>query len=207
MAVQFSETKPYFAKTLALKNLLGERAFSDFKRLMDPCCGTGVDKVIACSEECDSSICLTVKNCLGVFPGGNSSLILNQVGEWIPTGALQRVVEVTSDQLLNMLASPIELVPTPGMGNFIVVDKLIAVYYFNTLAYLNPGNTNAVIAANNIIQLGKFFTSAADKVVQIGPTSVTLTENQPLLLTHTVSEMTTGDGAARIYIYYTINAL
>lgn len=46
MALQFTDPKPYFAKPLALKNLLGERAFNDFKKLMDPCCGCGVD--VAC---------------------------------------------------------------------------------------------------------------------------------------------------------------
>ena len=63
MAVQFSETRPYFAKTLALKNLLGERAFSDFKRLMDPCCGIGLDKI--CISPCGG--------------GGTPSLPLNSV--------------------------------------------------------------------------------------------------------------------------------
>ncbi len=37
--------KGYFAKELALRTLFGDQAFSDLKKLMDPCCGIGVDKI------------------------------------------------------------------------------------------------------------------------------------------------------------------
>lgn len=38
-------TKTYFAKELALRILLGDKAYADFKRFMDPCCGPILNKV------------------------------------------------------------------------------------------------------------------------------------------------------------------
>lgn len=52
MALQFKDNSPYFAKPLALKTLLGERAFSDLKKLMDPCCGIGIENI--CTAPCNS---------------------------------------------------------------------------------------------------------------------------------------------------------
>ena len=42
--------KGYFAKELALRTLFGDQAFTDLKKLLDPCCGIGVDKI--CVEPC-----------------------------------------------------------------------------------------------------------------------------------------------------------
>lgn len=51
MALVFTDSsKPYFAKPLALKNLLGETAYNDLKKLLDPCCGIGLDKI--CTAPC-----------------------------------------------------------------------------------------------------------------------------------------------------------
>lgn len=55
--------KNYFANPLALKNLLGPTAYSDFKRLMDPCCGIGLSKI--CTDPCGG--------------GGTPSLPLNSI--------------------------------------------------------------------------------------------------------------------------------
>lgn len=45
--------KGYFAKELALRTLFGDKAFADLKKLMDPCCGPGVDGL--CTEPCGST--------------------------------------------------------------------------------------------------------------------------------------------------------
>lgn len=49
--------KGYFAKELALRTLFGDQAFADLKKLLDPCCGIGVDKL--CVEPCggDPTMC------------------------------------------------------------------------------------------------------------------------------------------------------
>ena len=199
--------KSYFAKELALRILLGDTAYNDLKRLMDPCCGTGVDKVITCSAQCDTTLCDTIDTCLGITLQGNASLILNQQGNWIQAGALQKVVDITATQLLNIHASPVELVSAPGSNKFIVVDKIIIVFSVGSIVYTNSGNSNTVIAGNNIIQFGKIFTSATNQVTQGAPISATLTANSPLVLSNTINEMANGNGTARIYIYYSINNL
>lgn len=37
--------KTYFAKELALRILLGDKAYADFKRFLDPCCGPILNKI------------------------------------------------------------------------------------------------------------------------------------------------------------------
>lgn len=44
--------KGYFAKELALRTLFGDKAFADLKKLMDPCCGIGIDNI--CTSPCSS---------------------------------------------------------------------------------------------------------------------------------------------------------
>lgn len=44
----------YFANEQALKSLLGNRAFGDLEKLLDPCCGIGIDNI--CTDPCDSII-------------------------------------------------------------------------------------------------------------------------------------------------------
>ena len=138
---------------------------------------------------------------------GDNSLVLSQAGNWITTTGTQKVVNLTSQQLLNLNTSPVELIEAPGENKIIVVDKVILVYYFGTVAYTQPGNTNVICGSNNIIQLGTNLASSTDKILQSFPQTVTLTENTNLELYNTTANMTDGDGTAKLYIYYSINEI
>lgn len=124
---------------------------------------------------------------------------------WEQAGSLIQEVLVTSPELLNMFTSPVILIPAPGVGKFIVVDKIIMKYDFNSQAYTQPGFTNVVMNGNNIVQFGTSLNSGSSFIKQGTPTSVTLTENSPLELTNTTGNLTNGDGTVILYIYYSTN--
>jgi hypothetical protein len=103
--------KSYFAKPEAIKAMFGLQAFNDFKRLMDPCCGIGLDKI--CTSPCGG--------------GGTPSLPLNSV-QYNNAGAFFGDVLFTRDPVTNEtiigltgtdLASNLQITPT---GNTITWD-------------------------------------------------------------------------------------
>ena len=103
-------------------NYYGEKLY---KLLYDCCQGVG-------------SFCYEVKKCLGISDQGDSSKFLNQQGEWITinTNDLLRVkVTVTSEEILNSFTTPVELIPSPGVGYYINVLDVNELEDFNSIAY------------------------------------------------------------------------
>ena len=114
---------------------------------------------------------------------------------------------ITSSQLLSFFTTPVPLVPAPGTGKYLIVDKVIFKYNFGTTAYSGAGNTNVVMGTNNIAQFGGVTAAFASTVTQVGPSSVKLTENTGLDLAHTIGNIVDGDGTADVTVVYQISSL
>lgn len=135
---------------------------------------------------------------------GDTLIYQDGVVSWQQASALVGIVNISSTQLLNMYTSPIELIPAPGSGKYIVVDKIVMKYTYGSVAYTQPGNTNAIEAGNNIVQFGNVLSGGSSFVRQASPTSVVLAENTALQLVNTTGNLTNGDGTVQLYVYYSI---
>jgi len=125
-------------------------------------------------------------------------------------------IELTSNQLLHMLASPITCIAAPGANKIICVVNATFYLFFGTTPYTIAGapkltyQNNVGFTACNLA--AGIFTSAADFIygpatgtnLNTGSTAVTSLVNQPIVLSKTSSEMTLGDGTARLVIQYSI---
>jgi len=139
---------------------------------------------------------------------GNSIIYDGSNVLWQPIGSLSAVVEISSNELKNMHASPITLVPAPGVGKYIAAASVVMKYTFGGIAYTQPGNTNVVsgITTNNIVNMGNVLNSGSSFVRFSGANnSSVLYENAPLQLFNTTGELTNGNGTATVYVYYSIN--
>ena len=74
------------------------------------------------------------------LPGGLQRAVTLITGE--PEAMLQRTVTISSAELLDLVANPVEVIPAPGAGNYIVLDLISCSYHFNSVAYdITAGGT------------------------------------------------------------------
>src|ERR1700731_4464548 len=124
-------------------------------------------------------------------------------------------VALTNTQLSNLFTDPVLLIAAPGPGKAIMVTDAIATLIFGTSGYLvtddGPnlwyGTDVAVGQAVGYNFAGVF--SAVTNSIEIPlPTtiiaSLSVLENQPVMLLSDGSNMTGGDGTGSITVYYTI---
>jgi hypothetical protein len=122
---------------------------------------------------------------------------------------------LTSDELLHLYASPVQLLPPPGPDKYYVIFALFAHYFFNTTPY----NLNGTLAIN--LKEADFIPSYVDAPALLDQTHDTLTGqgpapnrtpaagafNAPLVATAGyTSELTEGDGTLLLILYYTIES-
>lgn len=132
-----------------------------------------------------------------------------------PAGGLLKHerVELTSEQLLALFSSPVEIVATPGAGKYLRVVSSSYILNFGSSAY--AGDTTAGLYYGS--GSGQSADSPADTVFQNGssdiktgaPASIDVNdpaavENQSLVLTSQTSDMTDGDGTGVVEVWYVV---
>lgn len=175
-------------------NYYGEKLY---KLLYDCCQGVG-------------SFCYEVLKCLGISDQGDSSKFLNQQGEWITinTDGLLRVkVTVTSEEILNSFTTPVELIPSPGVGYYINIldvnelqDFNSIVYNTNTTGNLGYGGINAILYITKL----DFLTTSFFKIF---PKNNNIEINRPFSFWTEDGNPTDGNSDITYYITYQIVAV
>lgn len=122
----------------------------------------------------------------------------------------QRTVTLTSEQLLNLHASPIEVIPAPGAGKATIVLKVIYRHILGSTAY-TIGVENALYFADSGVQVassdGSVFANNSDNLQISDGASGDLTanfDNRAIVFTNVGPEMTNGDGTGVVTVQYAI---
>jgi hypothetical protein len=136
-------------------------------------------------------------------------------------------ISLTSAQLLALHSSPVPIIAAPGAGKMILVLSALYELIYGSAAYECSDQTqglffgtgvsgNAADSASDDTLGYQVFTAPADTVVvsaplintQIAPVAPTSgAENQPVVLSSYVADMTTGDGTGSITVLYTVVTL
>jgi hypothetical protein len=121
-------------------------------------------------------------------------------------------VAVSSAEILTLNSLPIELLPTPGVGNY-YDTKIIIEYTFNTTPYVSPGISNDVVigdGTNLMYDIYSLNILSADSVFMIqsmvGPNSLVY-PNTALYLSQQGGDPTSGDGEFLVKIWYSIRTV
>lgn len=143
-----------------------------------------------------------------------------EIGTIQLTASKVSYVTLQPSDILNLKATPVQILPAPGVGKVIALDHIFLQYKFVTTPYSNTGNNDVVFywnAAGASVPYAEFnsngfldqtvshLTNVAISVVGAHQPNA---ENQPVMLSHAggVSEFASGDGLVVVStIYRTIN--
>lgn len=136
-----------------------------------------------------------------------------------PIGFISRTVLLSSVQLLSLKASPVELIPAPGIGKVLILDDVFFQYIFNGTPYTGAGNNDIAVFWKPInvptdvyIELNSrnLIDQSANQVIDtmvFTPTPVpqASVENQPMMIANVgVGEWTNGNGELAVNMSYRI---
>jgi hypothetical protein len=126
-------------------------------------------------------------------------------------------IELSSAQILNLNATPIQVVPAPGVGFRIVPLLCVGHLFAGSAAYTNGGGGFPELLVGTAAYV---FTDAALFLVTVAPNrrhqtmqfaevldtaaNPPTSENAPLTFSKATAEFAAGNGTARIAVYYTI---
>lgn len=133
---------------------------------------------------------------------------------WSAGGVLKTITTLSSAQILALSTVPVSLVPAPGAGLTIVVEKIVFNFAATSTQYANGGTvefryTNASGAivtgsagiANTVIQ------SASTSITILGgnsATNVVGVANAAIVVDNASAPFITGTGTATVTVYYSI---
>lgn len=152
----------------------------------------------------------------GLPSGGGATLVLGDSSgnaSWSTNHMFFQSQTITSSQLLNLRASPVQLLPAPGSNKFYRVINCVAMLKFGTTPYTTTGavlagtyGINGSLAWTN---MNTFMAGGSNFITiklgsQIGVSGTVL--NQPIYLCNTGgSDLQSGDSSITIQLYYTIS--
>jgi hypothetical protein len=126
-------------------------------------------------------------------------------------------IDLTSAQLLALNATPVQIVPAPGVGFKIVPILCIVDFFGGTIAYTNGGGGFPELLAGSAAYV---FADAAIFLVTVSPNrrhqtmqfaevldtaaNPPTSENAALTFSKATAELAAGNGTARVTVYYTI---
>ena len=128
----------------------------------------------------------------------------------------QASVDLTSAQLLALVASPVTLVAAPGVG-YQIIPYLVLIHFFGgSIAYtdaggavsLAAGTSNYPLSANSIFLVTvspnrRLLTEGFGEVLNTAANPPT-SENAPLVIKKITNELAAGNGTARVTVLYMI---
>jgi hypothetical protein len=126
-------------------------------------------------------------------------------------------ITVTSAQLKDLVANPVEIIPAPGVGKAIFPTAVYYDYKFGTVAYVDPNDGRAAlkmggvsidqpITAISLIDASESKAFFGGALIFSGP-DVSLTRAQAtsaLVLGAAAQNLTTGDGTLTITVLYQV---
>lgn len=125
----------------------------------------------------------------------------------------QTDVIISSAQILAMNVTPITLIPAPGAGKAIILNKLVSMLDYNTIAYASVGGadditiryTNGAGAVIGTIETTGFLDQTADTYAVLQPAagSTILPANAPLVA-FLGGAVTTGNSPVVVRLFYDI---
>lgn len=154
-------------------------------------------------------------NLAGLPAGGN---LLSSSGAMPGQEAflLSARIQLSSAQLLALLATPITIVPAPGLGFQIVVHLAVIRFFGGTVAYtdaggavqfVNGGQVNALVSNAIFLvtvapnrRLQTFVIPGATGTAANPPTE----DNAPLQINKITNNFAAGNGTAAVTVYYTV---
>lgn len=135
---------------------------------------------------------------------------MDELDEFIPSSSIiiEKVVQLTANQLKNLNSEPIEAIPTPGANKAIEIIAASLDYTFGTIAFDNATITlNASTLPDYQFRKSNVLL-ATDDVFGLmqasGSTVVNMEYNDSIVVTADADSSTDGDGTAVIYIQYRI---
>jgi hypothetical protein len=132
-----------------------------------------------------------------------------------PAGMVSRVA-ISSAQLLDIVASPVEIVPAPGAGKIAVILGIISKFTFVTTAYSTVTSTTRLYygdpSRGDTANIGTgFFSSLLTSTISVSGIDFadnnildTTLENSSIVLSNTNTDPTLGDGTLTISVAYII---
>jgi hypothetical protein len=123
---------------------------------------------------------------------------------------------LTSLEIQNLFATPIELIPNPGVGKLIVPLLDIMFYDFASIPYANGGN---LVLKYGTLPANKIITTVLDSADLNQPNDVinfstsfypsvdSIASNSNLVITNFTAPFINGDGTLKIYIRYLVYTL
>ncbi len=115
---------------------------------------------------------------------------------------------VTSAEIKQLFSNPIELVPAPGVGKYIVGLNVFRKFNYVAPQFVQPGNTNIGVAGNNFFQFGQFIIGTASTVLEtLVNSTCTLTENEALMLFNTTADPSVGNSDFDLIVNYQIKSI
>jgi hypothetical protein len=135
-------------------------------------------------------------------------------------GSLQRAsVSLTSEQILNLNTSPVQIVAAPGAGIAINLISSFYSYAYGTTAYSAPNNPQIFYAGDTGLTLNldgsgcQVFQESYSAVAynssgggsNYAPAS--MADNSALIIAVAASNPTSGDGTIKAVVYYTVESL
>lgn len=155
---------------------------------------------------------------LGTNPSGDFDTVaerLDDIEENMPVSDILTVIKtITSAQIKALYASPVELIPAPGAGKYIIIESVVVFFNYGTIAYLSGGNISITNSGGGI----SFVSSVLTTTYLRGMTSVITRKTPPetyfgqsslvnigcYLKNISASEYTNGDGTIKLIINYRV---
>lgn len=128
------------------------------------------------------------------------------------------MITLQPSDVLNLKATPVQLIPSQGDGYAIMPTEIMIQYIFNTTAYGNTGANDVDIYWDNAGGANAIETFSSSNFLDTNVSSITTTSvvtpfvpqtsvnNQPLKVAHVggSSEFINGDGSVVFHVYYRV---
>lgn len=152
---------------------------------------------------------------LSVVDANNMVIIDTAIGSGSTGGVLRTSVTLTSAQILALNTTAVQLIPSPGVGNFVNIISVTAEYQYKTTPYTVGGAQLNISTLLGIPQGDLLFVSSANGVLTASSSSLDVFENSissnPMseftnqaVVIKSTAPITSGDGTLQLVLIYTV---
>lgn len=133
----------------------------------------------------------------------------NVINNNLPNGNLFVSLNLTSNNILNAFATPIQILPRPGAGKAYVCQQSQLILFFGTTNYADGGTPQLQYETNTASVNSQFdstvITSTVSTSMLVGAKTFSSSmTNQAMFYSNDTAAFTLGDGTARVNLWYYI---